>query len=76
MGHEQQNIYGLFIGVNRYESEDIRPLAFASADVLPLLSRRRYRRPQRPTAHLRNPKMNDNLKKRLHDAVDAKRSVS
>jgi len=28
------NIYGLFIGVNRYESEDIRPLAFASADVL------------------------------------------
>jgi len=28
------NLYGLFIGVNRYESEDIRPLAFASADVL------------------------------------------
>ena len=34
MIHEQQNIYGLFIGVNRYESEDIRPLVFASADVL------------------------------------------
>jgi len=34
MGHQHQNIYGLFIGVNRYESEDIRPLAFASADVL------------------------------------------
>jgi hypothetical protein len=28
------SIYGLFVGVNRYESEDIRPLAFASADVL------------------------------------------
>lgn len=28
------NVYGLFIGVNRYESEDIRPLVFASADVL------------------------------------------
>jgi serine/threonine-protein kinase len=28
------NIYGMFVGVNRYESEDIRPLAFASADVL------------------------------------------
>ncbi|MCC5828730.1 MAG: caspase family protein [Phycisphaeraceae bacterium] len=28
------NIYGLFIGINRYESEDLRPLAFASADVL------------------------------------------
>ncbi len=30
----QQNIYGLFVGVNCYESEDIRPLDFASADVL------------------------------------------
>ena len=28
------NIYGLFVGVNRYESEDIRPLSFATADVL------------------------------------------
>lgn len=28
------NLYGLFVGINRYESEDIRPLAFASADVL------------------------------------------
>ncbi len=28
------NIYGLFIGINRYESEDLRPLAFAAADVI------------------------------------------
>lgn len=33
------NIYGLFIGVNGYESEDIRPLAFASADVLAVRDR-------------------------------------
>lgn len=31
---ESTKCYGLFVGVNRYESEDIRPLAFASADVL------------------------------------------
>ncbi len=35
----QLTIYGLFIGVNRYESEDIRPLAFASADVLAVRDR-------------------------------------
>ncbi len=28
------NLYGLFVGVNRYHSSDIRPLAFASADVI------------------------------------------
>lgn len=28
------SIYGLFVGVDHYESEDIRPLSFASADVL------------------------------------------
>ncbi|MFW6106580.1 MAG: caspase family protein, partial [bacterium] len=30
----KSNLYGLFVGVNEYESQDIRPLAFASKDVL------------------------------------------
>lgn len=30
----KSNLYGLFVGVDKYESEEIRPLAFASKDVL------------------------------------------
>lgn len=37
--NEVGNLYGLFIGINRYESEGINPLSFAAVDVLAIKER-------------------------------------